>query len=294
MTLCSEDIALFYRLHPALLVYANQQMQTVPGVSNLEEFMAAAVEDRIQIREAAYQEEGLIDSFVQDNPFHFTPAELALVESWKDRLAERFFVFRYLKAYTVFLSDDDPPRAYGVVALNDRLEDLLGPYVPILVKAVLLPFKDQIIYDGFLSPYRVSFGGGIRRSMNENYRDAKARFGIITRLPFLGEEEEESDLERLKFYLRTKDSRELYADEIQELLGQVPDMQPFYHQEMGRLEARTYQKRLKEMGIGGWFAFLQGIIVASGSTREQVEQILEELLPPEKRSWPFLFRVKGR
>jgi len=52
---------------------------------------------------------------------------------------------------------------------------------------------------------------------------------------------------------------------------------------------------LKEIGIGeGWFAVLQGIIVASGSTRLQVEQILEELLPLEKRAWPYLFQVKGR
>jgi hypothetical protein len=43
--------------------------------------------------------------------------------------------------------------------------------------------KGQIIYDGLLAPYSISFGGGIKRMLNEEYNRAKETFGIITSLP---------------------------------------------------------------------------------------------------------------
>ena len=52
-----------------------------------------------------------------------------------------------------------------------------------MVDAVLLPFKDRIIYDGLMNGYNISFGAGIRRSLNESFKEAKARQGIVTSLP---------------------------------------------------------------------------------------------------------------
>jgi hypothetical protein len=83
----------------------------------------------------------------------------------------------------VFLSTEEPPIAYGVLALSQPFEELVGPYLPVLAQTVLLPFKDLIVYDALLNAYRISFGPGIRRSLNESYEEAKARHGIITSLP---------------------------------------------------------------------------------------------------------------
>jgi len=41
----------------------------------------------------------------------------------------------------------------------------------------------RIVYDGLLSSYSISFGGGIRRMLNKSYNEAKARHGIVTSLP---------------------------------------------------------------------------------------------------------------
>ncbi len=73
--------------------------------------------------------------------------------------------------------------AYGVIAVADPIEDLLGPNLPILTRAVLLPFKGKIIYDGLLVSYRVSFGPGTRKRLNATYRHAKEVNGVITSLP---------------------------------------------------------------------------------------------------------------
>jgi hypothetical protein len=83
----------------------------------------------------------------------------------------------------VFLSMTDPAIAYGVLALWQPFEELTGPYLPVLTETVLLPFKGMIVYDGLMSSYRISFGPGIRRRLNESFKEAKARHGIVTSLP---------------------------------------------------------------------------------------------------------------
>ena len=75
----------------------------------------------------------------------------------------KFYVFRELKKYTVFLSTTSPAIAYGVLALSQPFEELIGPYLPVLTQTVLLPFKGMIVYDGLMSSYNISFGPGIRR-----------------------------------------------------------------------------------------------------------------------------------
>lgn len=105
------------------------------------------------------------------------------MSGWRQALVGKFYVFRHLKKYTVFLSSGGQPnKAYGVVGLFDPLVGVVGPYLPILTEAVLLPFKGQIIYDGLLSSYSISFGGGMKRMLNNEYNQAKAAFGIITSL----------------------------------------------------------------------------------------------------------------
>jgi hypothetical protein len=107
------------------------------------------------------------------------------VGAWKHAIVGEFYVFRYLTNYTIFLSSGGSPnKAYGILGLADPLEEIIGPYLPRLVKAVLLPFKDRIIYDGLFSGYNISFGGGIKRMLNEEYKQAKEAFGIIMSLPF--------------------------------------------------------------------------------------------------------------
>ena len=95
----------------------------------------------------------------------------------------RFYVFRELTKYTVFLSTTSPAIAYGVLALSQPFEELIGPYLPVLTQTVLLPFKGVIVYDGLMTSYNVSFGPGIRRNLAEDFKTAKDRHGIVTSLP---------------------------------------------------------------------------------------------------------------
>ncbi len=172
----------FYRIWFALLHYVNEQRHlasdfpNAPGEANIQPA------DAIQLRNALWADDTLREGFIADNPAGLPPDDLALVGSWQHRLAGNFFIVRHLKKYTVFLSEGSPRHAYGVLGLVSPIEEVVGPTVPIYVKAVLLPFEDQIIYDSLLEPYSIFFGSGIRGDLNETYRNVQEREGIITTL----------------------------------------------------------------------------------------------------------------
>ena len=184
MQLTPHDLDQFFKLHQSLMVFVNQRLKVVSdNVTTTQEFAALSPQDRLNIREALNANRDLIDAFVIENPARLAQDELDIIRSWRHLVPGRFYVFRELKNYTVFLSTDSPNMAYGVLALSQPFEELIGPYLPVLTQTVLLPFKNMIVYDGLLSSYNISFGPGIRRSLNENFKDAKERHGIVTTLP---------------------------------------------------------------------------------------------------------------
>jgi hypothetical protein len=63
---------------------------------------------------------------------------------------------------------------------------------------------------------------------------------------------------------------------------------------MGKIHARTSSRRLRDIGVtGGWFAVLEGLTIASGTTRQEAERMAHRLVPRHKRPFVYLFQVKG-
>jgi hypothetical protein len=184
MLLEPQDVELFFRLHRTLMFFVNQRLKVIPNqLGTPEEFAALSPDVRVKVRDALNANVDLIQAFVDENPAHFSEGELDIVRSWRHLVTGKFYVFRELKKYTVFLSATDPAIAYGVLALSQPFEDFFGPCLPVMTQTVLLPFKGVIVYDGLMSSYNISFGPGIRRNLNEDYKKAKARLGIVTSLP---------------------------------------------------------------------------------------------------------------
>jgi hypothetical protein len=183
MLLSQDDAKLFGELHHCLMHFVNQQTGIVPHVDRPEHFAVLPPEVRAKVNRVLPERLDLIDAFAAENPAGFSLEELDIVRSWRHLVTGRFYAFRQLKKYMVFLSAAETPVAYGVVALSEPFENLIGSHLPVMVSAVLLPVKDSIIYDGLLSSFNVTFGGGIRRGVNESYREAKDRQGIVTSLP---------------------------------------------------------------------------------------------------------------
>ena len=303
MILTKADSAQFIRLHRSLVYYIHELMRNemVTGDESAYEAWLEHFEDDeedfkehiLKPREFLYDHSELIGKFVSDNPFHFSPGELAIIRSWEHFVRGEFYVVRNLKKYTVFLSMDDDPRIFGVLGIAEDLDDMIGSRLPLMVNAVLLPFKDHIIYDGLLFYNNIYFGPGYRKSINATYGESKAKFGIITSLPFEEEEEEESDEDLLKFYLKSKGNREYYQEEIAGLLEKNPDLMDVFHLQMGKTYARTFKKELKEMGFSDvWFAVFNGLIIGSGKTKNALMANLQSVVPVEIARYVHVFRVK--
>jgi hypothetical protein len=128
----------------------------VPDIDTPEQFGSLAPEFRLKVRNALLEHLELIDRFVAENPLGFSHEELEIVHSWRNLVAGKFYIFRYLARYSVFLTSGNEHIAYGVLALTQTFEELVGPYLPRLTETVLLPFGDRIVYDG---PERYLQGG---------------------------------------------------------------------------------------------------------------------------------------
>ena len=182
MNLSAEETQRFYRIWLPLLSYVNTHRQVIPELSAISEQRPISSQEANQIRQVLWESDLLRETFIAENPAKLTDADLAIVASWSQRIAGKFYIMRFLKKYTVFLTEKDPPRAYGVVGLASPLEEIIPWPLPVYLDAVLLPFEDKIIYDSLLNPYAITFGKGIRSSLNAAYRKAQECGGIITTL----------------------------------------------------------------------------------------------------------------
>ncbi|HET6248992.1 MAG TPA: DUF6398 domain-containing protein [Tepidisphaeraceae bacterium] len=184
MQLPPDDVATFFKLHRSLMFFVNQRLQVLPDrPANADEYSSLPPSARVKVHEALLQHQDVIQSFVDENPAGLAPDELDIVRSWRHLVRGEFLIIREMARYTVFLSTERPPVAYGVLALAQPFDVLVGPDLPLMVRTVLLPFKDKIVFDSLMSVSGISFGPGIRRGLNDDFKEAKARHGIVTSLP---------------------------------------------------------------------------------------------------------------
>jgi hypothetical protein len=295
MQLPKPEADQFFSLFKPLLVYTNQKFKITPAINTPEDIESHSFQETVKVRDKLYQNPQLFDEFVKENASSLSDEDVAIVQSWKGFLKSEFFVFRYLKKYTIFLTQKEPYKAYGVLSLYSPFEDIFGPTLPRLVDTVLLPFKNQIVSDGIFKGANIYFGSGIRSSLKDTYEEAKARFGIITSLEVPIAEAEDVDAAKLKAYLKNERSREEYGYEIQQLKEKSPALQLLYSQEMGKVFAKKHSKRFREIGLNNiWIALFEEMPIASGETKSEVERTINQILPSSQRQFVYIFHLKGK
>lgn len=113
MQLSPQQVERFYRIWFALLRFVNDQRQLISTFPARGQEAALPVADEMPLRNALWADETLLEDFLATPPVGLSSADLAIVTSWRDRLAGGFFVVRSLKTFTVLLSDHSPQQAYG-------------------------------------------------------------------------------------------------------------------------------------------------------------------------------------
>ena len=289
MRLDKKDVELFYKLNWSLLFYTNQKYPVLQGL-NSPDFKNRDMSQISKLHEKFYSHPEIIDSFISENPFNFNQEELNIIKTWKNFIKGEFMIITSLKEHTIFLSFGKEPKAYGVLGLYDEIEDIF-PFLPIMAKTILLPFKGKIVHIGAFNSHNVQFGSGMRRSIQTDYQKAKSIFGTITSLEQPITRKEDTEEELLKFYLKSKDNRWEFDEEINMILRKKPELMKVFYQELGKSNTRAIRKRISELGIGTrWFGIFNDTVIASGHNETEVRKQIDEIIPEHKRDYVYVFR----
>lgn len=290
-TLSKEDAELFYKINNELIYFANERFKLIDNFPRPEKGTWKE-EDVHKIIDKIFSEPKIITSFYSENPAMLNKEEIEIVKNWKTSLKDKFIVFKD-KAKTIFFSSEKEPKAYEVCGIYDDILDLI-PFEPVMVEAILIPFKGKITYVGYFRLYNISFGGGYKRGLKTDFEKSRLRFGVISSLDKPIEEKKQSDEDILKVYLKNKQNREEYWNEINDMLGKNPHLKNIYHNEIGKSSVRQVKNIFLDIGIkNGWFAIINSQVVASGKTREEVSERLKKILPEDKIASAHIFEYNG-
>lgn len=198
MQLSAEAFQQFARIQSALNNFIYAQLQQAAGKPAVTPFRDLPFDKQMEVRAAFVANPEYVERFVAENPQNLSSDDLQIALGWRKPVSGSFYLVRHLKKYSVFLTAGNMPTAYGVLGLTQPIAEVLANLpLPIMAEAVLLPFGDKIVFDGLLNAFSVTFGPGLRKSLTEEYNDAKDRCGIVTSLP-TGDDEPEVVAETTK------------------------------------------------------------------------------------------------
>ena len=67
-------------------------------------------------------------------------------------------------------------------------------------------------------------------------------------------------------------------------------MERIYHEELGKTRARSLGRELRDLDLNeAYFAIYDERIIASGTSEEQVQQILNEIMADGKENHPYIY-----
>lgn len=295
MNLPKKDVDLFYKLELPLLFYTNQKYNLFPELKSVEELKEANMQNCSKINDKLFDNPETINEFINDNSSNYSKEEIDIIKSWNNFIKGTFYIVKHLKKYSIFMSakkKGNEEKLYAVLGLMSPLEEMVPQnYLPMIVDTVLLPFKNKIIYDGFLKQYNISFGGNYSSSVNDGYNLSKAKYGIIENLN-VPETKSQFDIDKdlIKYYLKEP---EYYSDELNKLIIKNEENLIFYNHELARKNLRYYKKKFKALRMKKniWIAMFRDLIISSAENQKILMKQIEDILPQDMIKLVFITKI---
>ena len=291
-TLTKPEAELFYKIMNSLIYFANSRFKLVDNFPKSKE--GVWMEEDIQkITEKIFSKPEIIVSFYSENPAMLDKEEIEIVKTWKTFVKGKFMVFTNA-GKTIFFSSENEPKSYEVCGIYDNILDLI-PFEPIMIETILVPSRGKIIYAGYFRLFNISFGGGYKQGLKADFEKSKLKYGIISSLDLPIEEKKPSEEDTLRFYLKSKNNREEFWEEIEEILEKNSSLKNVYHNEIGKSYVREVKKTFSDISIkGGYFAIVNSQVIASGKSENEVKERLKEILPEDKISSAYIFKYEEK
>ncbi|MDR1677755.1 MAG: SEC-C domain-containing protein [Deltaproteobacteria bacterium] len=180
--LSPSDCKLFYETWYGLLSFINDKMKIIrkkiyPVYPN-----QVTDEEMIPIRFQLWDRPRLMDEYLA--VAKIPPEKIKLIKSWRSHFKhEQYILLEYLPDCAVMVyGQKGQLTKYAVKGLSRPISDTIQQELPLLVDAVLLPFKNTIIYDGFFAILPVSYDdGNLYKKVKRLHLELK-QFELTTRL----------------------------------------------------------------------------------------------------------------
>ena len=174
MRLERSDAELFYQLWFPLLDFVNRKYHVCPHAGRIDKRHGVDAGDAKAIADYLWSNTEVIEEYLAVTNLSDEYAQI--VAGWKQCKQGRYILERHLKKGSVFISAEDGA-VYMVKGLFSTWAEMLGE-APVLLDAVLIPFRGSIISDGLVMPYRICFGKGAREDFKDAYMNAKRNHAI--------------------------------------------------------------------------------------------------------------------
>ena len=176
-----EDAIMFFALRNILLNYTNYKYRINPELEDLNDINNSEPEEVKEIREKLWSNDNIINDYIKEKSNNLDEQSLNIISEWnKKRINSKFVLYKYEDEYSVFLGEEN---IYYVKGLRDTIRNIIPEYkLPVFVETVLLPFKEQIIYDSYIIQYSMSFGKGMKDIFDKQYKEFISKKNIKYRL----------------------------------------------------------------------------------------------------------------
>ncbi len=177
-----NECVLFYETWYGLMGFINGQKKIISQTIKPVYPNPVSDEQVYKVREVLWGNPELIDDYIDS--VKLTDEKVNLLKSWRDHHKKGMFLLvDYKPEYAVAIGSDEQKqdRIYAVKGISRPLSDAMQRELPIQFETVLLPFKDKIIYDSFMSSKPLAFAEGAKRAFREMYENALGRW-IITQI----------------------------------------------------------------------------------------------------------------
>lgn len=178
MTLDIQEYQEYLNTHLDLLYFVGQRQKIISADTDFNTFIDLDFQIKFKCREKLYENMELLDEFIKTRFDSLTVDQIIILAGFKKKIKSDFIILQCLTRHVIFIDTVDN-KIYAVKALADRFDDFFSNF-PVLCHTTIIPFKDKIIYDGFIQSKGLYYGTNMTLEMNEEYKQAKKDKTIIT------------------------------------------------------------------------------------------------------------------
>ena len=177
MILEQNDAELFYSLWLPLLDFVNIKYNVNPNLKKIGVSEKLDPNEVKAIADFVWSHTNVIDDYLGKTAV-LTEEHRSIIADLKRCRPGQYILERNLKKGSVFI-DAEAQSVYMVCGIYSSWAEMFGCRpLPVLMKAVLLPFRDKIITDGIVIPCNILFGRGYVSGFRDVYMDAKRSSSI--------------------------------------------------------------------------------------------------------------------